>query len=130
MLRNERDREVGIIMPSNRIDRIDEEIKRALSSIIQNDVKDDRMSDMVSVTRADVTPDLKYAKVFVSVYGTDKRRTSSIEALNHGASFIRTRLAKMINIRRVPELTFVLDDSIEYSLKISKLLDQVNKDNE
>ncbi len=118
-------------MPSNRINRIEEEIKRALASVIQNDVKDDRLSGMTSVTRVEVTSDLKYSKIFVSVYDTDKKREASIDALNHGAAFIRTRLSKMLNIRRVPELKFVLDDSIEYSMKISKLLDEVQKkDNE
>jgi ribosome-binding factor A len=69
--------------------------------------------------------------VFVSVYDTDKKRDASIGALNHGAAFLRTRLSKMLSIRRVPELKFVLDDSIEYNMKISKLLDEVHKkDNE
>lgn len=117
-------------MPSNRLNRIEGELKRALSSVIMNEVKDDRLSDMVSVTRVEVTPDLKYSKVFVSVYGTENKRSGSIEALNHGASFIRTRLSKMLDIRRVPELKFVLDDSIEYSMKISKLLEDVRDDEE
>ena len=112
-------------MPSNRIDRIDEEVKRKLSEIIRNDVKDDRLSLMATVTRADVTSDLKYAKVYISVLETGKAREASIDALNHAASFIRTKLAAATNLRRVPELTFYLDDSIEYSLKISKLLEDV-----
>ena len=111
--------------------RIDEEVKRALADIIRNDVKDDRLSAMTSVTRVEITSDLKFAKVYISVYDTDKKRHASIDALNHGASFIRTKLAKAVDIRRVPQLTFVLDDSIEYSIKISKILDDVNsKDNE
>jgi len=112
-------------MPTNRINRIEGEIKRALSSIIMNDVKDDRLSDMVSVTHVEVTSDLKYSKVYISVFGTDKERDASIDALNHGASFIRTRLSKMLDIRRVPELKFILDESVEYGLKISKLLNEV-----
>ncbi len=112
-------------MATKRINRIDEEVKRALSGIIMNDVKDDRLSRMASVTHVEITPDLMYGKVFISVLDTDKKRDASIEALNHGASFIRTKLAKAVNIRRVPELTFVLDDSIEYSIKIAKLLDEV-----
>ncbi|MEA5003752.1 MAG: 30S ribosome-binding factor RbfA [Christensenella sp.] len=113
-------------MSVNRMNRIDEEVKRALAEIIRNDVKDDRLSAMTSVTRVEITSDLKFAKVHISVYDTDKKRNASIDALNHGASFIRTKLARAVDIRRVPELTFVLDDSIEYSIKISKILDDVN----
>ncbi len=118
-------------MSVNRMNRIDEEVKRALAEIIRNDVKDDRLSVMTSVTRVEITSDLKFAKVYISVYDTDKKRHASVDALNHGASYIRTRLSKAVDIRRVPELTFVLDDSIEYSIKISKILDDVNsKDSE
>ena len=113
-------------MPTNRLNRIDEEVKRALADIIRNDVKDDRLSAMTSVTKVDVTQDLKFAKVYVSVYGTEKEKRASIDALTHGASFIRMKLAGAVDLRRVPELAFVLDDSIEYSIKISKLIDDVN----
>lgn len=113
-------------MPTTRINRIEEEVKRALSQIIRNDVKDDRLSAMTSVTKVDITPDLKFAKVYISVYDTDKKKNASIDALNHGAAFIRTKLSKTVNLRRVPALSFVLDDSIEYSIKISKLIDDVN----
>ncbi|MEA4852720.1 MAG: 30S ribosome-binding factor RbfA [Christensenella sp.] len=118
-------------MSANRMNRIDEEVKRALADIIRNDVKDDRLSDMVSVTRVEITPDLKFAKVSVSVYGEEKRRHASIDALNHGASYIRGRLAKTVKLRRVPELSFHLDNSIEYGIKIAKILNEVNsKENE
>lgn len=115
-------------MPSNRINKIEEEIKRTLATIVRNDVKDDRLSDMASITNVKITPDLKYAKVYVSVIGDDKTRKNTIDALNHGAAFIRTRLSKTLSIRRVPELTFVLDDSVDYSIKISELLDKVKDD--
>ena len=85
-------------MPTNRLNRIDEEVKRALADIIRNDVKDDRLSAMTSVTKVDVTQDLKFAKVYVSVYDTDKKRQASVDALNHGASFIRTRLARAVAV--------------------------------
>ena len=114
-------------MSTNRMNRIDEEVKRALADIIRTDVKDDRLSAMTSVTRVEITSDLKFAKVYISVYdASDKKRHASVDALNHGASFIRTKLAKAVDLRRVPELSFVLDDSIEYSIKISKILDDVN----
>ena len=112
-------------MAANRIVRIEEEVKRVLADIIHNDVKDDRLSPMTTVTKVDITQDLKYGKVYVSVFDTEKKKHATVEALNHGASFIRTRLSKMVDIRRVPELTFLLDDSIEYSIKIGKLIDDV-----
>lgn len=114
-------------MADKRLQRIDEEIKRALAGIIREDVKDDRVSFMVSVTKVDVTSDLKYAKVYVSVYDTDKNKSASIDGLNHAAPFIRTRLASEVDIRRVPELAFILDDSVEYSLKISQMLNEMNR---
>lgn len=112
-------------MATNRLSRIDEEVKRALAEIIRDDVKDDRLSEMTTVTKVEITSDLKFGKVYISVYDAEKKRRASIDALNHGASFIRTKLARAVDLRRVPELTFVLDDSIEYGIKISKLIDDV-----
>ncbi|HBU11309.1 MAG TPA: 30S ribosome-binding factor RbfA [Clostridiales bacterium] len=111
-----------------RRERVDEEVKRALSAVVQGDVKDDRVSRMASITKVDVTPDLKYAKVFVSVYDTDKKRNATVDGLNHAAPFIRTKLSRALRLRRVPELVFVLDESIEHGLKIAKLLDEVKND--
>lgn len=114
-------------MPTNRINRIEEEVKRALSKIIMTEVKDDRLSPLTSITSVEITPDLKFAKVFVSVTEDDKQRKKTLDALNHAASFIRTRLAKSINIRRTPQLTFELDTSVDYSMKINKLLNEVKE---
>ena|SRR5664280_2285715 len=110
---------------SNRIIRIAEEIRRELSNIIRMDVKDDRLSAMATVSRLELTPDLKFAKVYISVFETDSERDRSIDALNHASSFIRTRLAQSMDIRRVPKLTFVLDKSIAYSFEIEKKLKEV-----
>ncbi len=116
-------------MSKNRINRIDEEVKRALAQIIQTEVKDDRLSPMASVTAVEITPDLKFAKVYISVYDTDKNKNATIDALNHGAAFIRTKLAKTVAIRRVPELHFLLDRSVDYGLKIAQLLEDAKKQN-
>ncbi len=115
-------------MPTNRINKIEEEIKRCLSMVILSDVKDDRLSKMVSVTKVDVTPDLKFAKAYVSVYDTDKNKEATMDALKSASSFIRTQMAHKVNIRRMPQFTFVLDDSIEYSMKISKIIDDINRE--
>lgn len=112
-------------MANQRTVRIAEEIKRELARIIRDDVKDDRMSDMASITALDLTPDLKYAKVFISVFGSDKKRKGTIDALNHGAGFIRTKLSKVMRVRTVPSLTFVLDEGIQYSFEIEKKLKEV-----
>lgn len=114
-------------MPYNnkRTIKIAEEIRRELADIMRTEVKDDRLSPMVTVSRLDLTSDLKFAKVFISVFDTDRERDRSIEALNHASSFIRTRLAQNMNIRTVPKLTFVLDKNIAYSFEIEKKLKEV-----
>ena len=113
-------------MANNRILKIDGEIKRALFDILHNDVKDPRMSDMAPVSRVNVTQDLKYAKVYVSIFDTDERKKASIEALKNAEGFIRSRLNDKIKLRRIPIMEFVLDDSIEYGVRMSKLIDEVN----
>jgi ribosome-binding factor A len=105
--------------------KIAEEIRRELSDIIRMDVKDDRLSAMATVSRIDLTQDLKYAKVYISVFDDEREREKSIDALNHAASFIRTRLSRRMHIRTVPKLTFVLDNSISYSFEIEKKLKEV-----
>jgi len=105
--------------------KIAEELRRELADIIRMDVKDDRLSAMVTVSRLELTQDLKFAKVLISVFDEERAREKSIEALNHAASFIRTRLAHSMNIRTVPKLTFVLDNNIAYSFEIEKKLKEV-----
>lgn len=112
-------------MAGNRRARIDEEVKRALGDIIAHDVKDDRMAPMTSVTRVEVTTDLKFAKVGISVYGTDEEKERTLAALRHAAGFLRSQLAQRIDLRRAPELSFELDRSVDHSLHIAELLDKV-----
>jgi ribosome-binding factor A len=90
---------------------------------------------MASVTKVDLTRDLKFAKVHVSIYDTPEKRKSTIEALQHAEGFIKMKVGEAVKIRSLPHLTFLLDDSVEYSLKISKILDGLgvspqNADNE
>lgn len=114
-------------MSKNRTARIDGEMRRALSEIFLTDIKDPRMSSMAGVTRVEVTPDLKYAKVFVSVYDKPEKIESTMIALEKAEGFIRSKLNGKMKLRRIPTLTFVHDTSIEYSAKISKLIDEVTK---
>ena len=115
-------------MPKRRTQRLDEEFRRALSEIIQKEIRDPRVSLMLGITRVDVTQDLYYAKVYVSVYDEEEKRLSTIEGLNSAGGFLRSKLNKMIRIRRIPELKFILDNSIEYSIHMSKLIDEAVKD--
>lgn len=108
----------------DRIDRISEEVRRELSDIIQNEVRDPRLPEFVSVTAARVTKDLKHAKVFVSVLGTPEQKQEAIQALVHAAGFIRRAVGQRVRIRYTPELHFELDDSIEHGIRINQLIAQ------
>jgi len=109
----------------DRVSAIQAEFKRALSDIIRSGIKDPRVSEMTSVTRVDLTRDLKYAKAYISVFDTDKMKKSTIETLTHAEHYIKNEIGARIRIRRLPEITFVLDGSIEYSSKISEMLKKV-----
>ncbi len=110
---------------STRMIRINQEILHTLSDIIRSDLRDPRVSPMTTVVKVDATPDLKYCKVFVSVYGDDKEKSDTMEGLKNSAGHIRSELAHRAKLRNTPKLTFVLDDSIEYAQRISSLIDSV-----
>jgi len=109
----------------DRIAAISAEFKRVLSDIIRNDIKDPRVSAMASVTHVEITKDLKYAKAYISVFDTDKLKKSTIESLTHAEHYIKNEIGARLRIRRLPEITFILDTSIEYSSKISEMLKKV-----
>ena len=106
--------------------RINSEVQREMSQIIRYGIKDPRVHPMTSVTGVEVTPDLKYAKVFVSVLGSEEDKEKTMEGLKKSASFARGQLARKMNLRYTPELTFVLDNSIEYGVNMSKRIDEIN----
>ena len=110
--------------------RINMEVQRELSKLISMEIKDPRINPMTSVVAVEVAPDLKHAKVYISVLGDEESRKSTYEGLRSAAPFMRNQLAKSINLRNTPELTFVMDQSIEYGVHMSKLIDDVQvKDN-
>ncbi len=113
-------------MANQRTERLGSEIQRALAQILREDVRDPRVSSMVSVLRAEVTPDLDICKVYISVYGNSEEQEQSVKALKKAAPFIRRRLGQRIEIRKLPELKFIYDDSIEYSVRLSALIDSLN----
>ncbi len=106
--------------------RINEEVMRELSNIIRTEVKDPRVNEFTSVTACEVAPDLKTAKVYISVLGDEKAKQDTMKGLKSSAGFIRKLLAKNVNLRNTPELIFILDQSIEYGVRMSKLIDEVN----
>lgn len=108
--------------------RINMEVQRELSKVISQEMKDPRIDPMTSVIAVEVTPDLKQAKVYVSVLGSDEKKQATLEGLKSATPFIRKHLASTINLRNTPELKFFMDESIEYGVSMSKLIDDVNKD--
>ncbi len=105
--------------------RINAEVQRELSSIIRTEIKDPRIAMMTSVTGAQVAPDLKTCKVYISVLGDEKAKEDTIRGLRSAEGYIRRLLARNLNLRNTPELTFLLDQSIEYGVHMSKLIDEV-----
>lgn len=109
--------------------RINMEVQRELSQIIRMEVKDPRLSSaMTSVVSVEVSPDLKYCKAFISVLGDQEARKAVEEGLNSALGYIRRELARRVNLRNTPEIKFVLDQSIEYGVAMSRLIDDVTKD--
>ena len=108
-------------MNYQRIDRISEEVRREVDAIIRDELHDPRISGTFSVTRADVTGDLRYAKIYISVLEDDKR-DDLMAALKNAKGYIRRSLSKRMIIRYTPELTFVSDKNIEYGVHIAKVL--------
>ena len=113
-------------MSYQRIDRISEEVRREVDRIIREELSDPRISGTFSVTRADVTRDMRYAKIYVSVLEDDKR-DDLMKALKSAAGYIRRALGKGILIRYAPELSFVSDQNIAYGVHIANVLQQAQK---
>ncbi|MBQ1685546.1 MAG: 30S ribosome-binding factor RbfA [Clostridia bacterium] len=115
-------------MPRIRYDRINEEIKKALSEIVR-DMKDPRISPMTTIVLAEATNDLKLCKVKVSVYDKDDEvRRETVAQLNRAEGFIARQLGQKIDIRRIPTLKFTLDDSIEYAVHIAEIIDKLQQE--
>lgn len=116
-------------MAKHRIGRINEEIKKEISNIVRDEISDPRLTAMVSVTKVEVTSDLRYAKVFVSLFGNDESQKESLEALKSSAGFIRREVGHRINLRYTPEIILELDNSIEQGMHINTLLSDLKEKN-
>ncbi len=112
-------------MPNYRTQKVNHDIQRLISEIIRDDVNDPHVPAMVSVMRAEVTKDLKYAKVYISVFGDEKKNEYAANALNKAAGFIKHRLSEIMATRSVPTLKFIVDNSIRYSIEISQKLEDI-----
>ena len=106
--------------------RINNEVHKELSNIIRSEIKDPRINPMTSVVAVNVSPDLKTCKAYISVLGDEESQHNTIKGLKSAEGYIRNLLAKNINLRNTPEITFVLDQSIEYGVNMSRLIDEVN----
>jgi ribosome-binding factor A len=111
---------------SRRTERIGEMLREEISTILQRQLKDPRLG-FVTITGADVTPDLRHARVFVSVLGTPEEREQSLGALNHGRGFLRSEMGKRARLRTVPEMTFVEDAGAERGGRIAELLEEARR---
>lgn len=114
---------------NNRMIRINDAIQREISQILRADMKDPRIGTITSVLKVDTTNDLKYCKVYVSILGDAEKKAEVMEGINHAAGYIRRLIAERINLRITPELKFILDDSLEYSFKIDKIIKDINNEN-
>lgn len=107
--------------------RINQEVQKELSMLISRELKDPRINPMTSIVNVEVAPDLKTCKVYISVLGDEQSQKDTLKGLKSAAPFLRSQLAQGINLRNTPELTFVVDQSIEYGVNMSRLIDEVNK---
>ncbi|MBI2955506.1 MAG: 30S ribosome-binding factor RbfA [Chloroflexi bacterium] len=115
-------------MPSRRIERVNDLIRAEISELITKEIKDPRLRGMISVTEVDTTPDLRHAKVYVSILGSEEERATGIKTLKHAAGFFRKELGERLTMRRTPELSFLLDTSIEHGDRIMRLLRDIQKE--
>lgn len=109
------------------MERLTEDFKRELSAIFRK-IKDPRLSSMISVVSVEITKDLKYAKIYVSVMGTEEERKDTMTALKSATGFVKREIGANLKIRAVPDLQFILDRSVDYGVHISELINKIHKE--
>ncbi|MCL2189995.1 MAG: 30S ribosome-binding factor RbfA [Defluviitaleaceae bacterium] len=107
--------------------RINDAVARTAADVIRSELSDPRIGTVVSVIRAEVTADLKFCKIWVSILDGQGNPDETMQALTKASGFIRRRVAEVVNLRHTPELTFIYDDSIAYGMRMRKLIDEANK---
>ena len=113
---------------AHRIERVGNLLRHEISELLQRQVKDPRVGNFVTVTEVSISPDLRYAKVFVSCIGSEEERQKTLSGLTAASGFLRNQLAKRLRLRRIPELSFHWDDSIERGARLLRLIDEVSVD--
>lgn len=108
--------------------RVNAEVQRELSNILRGGIKDPRVAPMTSVVAVEVAPDLKTCKAYISVFGDRKVQEDTLDGLRSAERYIRRELARTINMRNTPEIQFVLDQSIEYGVNMSRKIDELTRD--
>ena len=110
--------------------RINGEVQRVLAEVIRGEIKDPRISPLTSVIAVEVAPDLKTCKAWISVYGDEQAKKDTLAGLKSAEGYIKNQLAKQLNLRNTPEIHFIVDESIAYGVRMSKLIDDVIKNDE
>ncbi len=108
--------------------RINGEVQKVLSEIIRGEIKDPRIHPMTSVVTVEVAPDLKTCKAYISVLGDEEAQKDTLAGLKSAVGYIRRQLARELNLRNTPEITFIMDQSIAYGVNMSRLIDEVTRD--
>ena len=110
---------------SRRMDRVNEHLRQEISKLLATEMNDPRLSSVVSITHIDTSRDLSYAKVFISVLGNREAKSQSIRILNSATGFLRRELGPRISLRNVPELRFILDDTVEQGARLLEIIGEV-----
>ncbi len=108
--------------------RVNTEVLKELSKILREGIKDPRVAPFTSVVAVEVAPDLKTCKAYISVLGDEKAQEDTVKGLQSAEGYIRRELARTVNMRNTPEIKFILDQSIEYGVNMSRMIDEVTKD--
>lgn len=107
--------------------RVNGEVMRVLAEVIRSEIKDPRINPMTSVVAVEVAPDLKTCKAWISVLGNEESQKGTLAGLKSAEGYIRNQLARKINLRNTPEIRFIIDQSIEYGVNMSRMIDEVNR---
>lgn len=117
-------------MDKKRIKRIESELKKEISALINTELKNPRIAPITSITEVDLTDDLQSAKIYVSVFGKEYEKKETLEALQHSIGFIKRELGKRMQLRHIPDLKIILDEHIEEAMRMEKLISDVIKKDE
>lgn len=108
--------------------KINSEIKKSVSKIIDTELRSSNLTGLITVNEVDTAKDFSNAKIYITILGA-KSKKNTMEALNHSKGYIRSRIAKELNFRKMPELIFIYDESVDYGTKIDAILEEINKEN-